>query len=636
MPRNYTRKTAILAYTAESLQNALDAIRNDGRKIREVGRSFQIPESTLRKKLLENDLKLPRLGRNTVFSKEIECELKEYVLLLSKLFFGLTPDGLRRLAFRYAEKHHIVHNFNREKGVAGKAWLYGFLKRVPEVKLRQPEGTSLNRISSFNKEAVKLFYSNLEILMQKFNFEPNRIFNMDETGITTVQAKCPKVYGAKGAKKVGSAISAERGRTITGVFCMSASGNYIPPMLIYPRKRMPTTLQKNGPLGAVYKCSKNGWINSELFFEWLSHFAKYAKPSVSDPILLVLDNHSSHISIPAYDFCKENNIHMVSLPPHTSDHLQPLDLTFFSPLKNALYREYDIYLSVSGHQKITEYDVAELLNKAFMKVATMEKAFSGFRTSGIYPLDPDKFNEDDFAPSNQVTSYAIDDSDQVDSTSIPKTKVSLPDARSEATISLVGTGSNSLVDYENPRPSTSKANSFLSMVPIPTKKVTKEVKRKGQKKQCSKILTSTPVKEELEIAQEKKRLREENLKKQEKEKTFNKKTVRTCFNEEIQDRKKLKGKQKMKKDATPETSDDSLEEDLSDICDDDELDDINLSFIPPSSATPSKPNETCCVCGEIGKNNELWYRCVLCSSWNHAECTGADSPENYKCDNCFH
>lgn len=99
---------------------------------------------------------------------------------------------------------------------------------------------------------------------------------------------------------------------------------------------------------------------------------------------------------------------MVSLPPHTSDHLQPLDVTFFSPLKNALFREYDLHLSSTGHQKITEYDVAELLNKAFMKVATMEKAVSGFRTTGIFPLNPDKFTDADFEPSHHVGQLTVE------------------------------------------------------------------------------------------------------------------------------------------------------------------------------------------------------------------------------------
>ncbi|KAJ8946673.1 hypothetical protein NQ318_019988 [Aromia moschata] len=162
MPRNYSRKTGILSYSAEDLQNAIRAIKNDGKKIREAARTFNIPESTLRKyKSRPEDLhQLPRLGRQPVFRKETENELREYILILAKLFFGLTPKGLKRLVFRYVEANNIRHNFNREEGLAGKDWLYGFLKRTPEITLRQPEGTSLNRIASFNKEAVQTFYSN--------------------------------------------------------------------------------------------------------------------------------------------------------------------------------------------------------------------------------------------------------------------------------------------------------------------------------------------------------------------------------------------------------------------------------------------------------------------------------------------
>ncbi|KAJ8932058.1 hypothetical protein NQ314_014981 [Rhamnusium bicolor] len=404
MPRNYVRKTVINSYNKESLQNALNAVINDGRKIREVGRCFNIPESTLRKKISLNQLKTSRLGRKPVFTEELEAELTEYVLMLAKLFYGITPKKLRHLAYRYADEKNISHNFNKERQLAGKDGLYDFLKRNPKISLRQPEGTSLNRIAAFNADETKRFYSNLKNVIEKFKFQANRIFNMDETGLTTIQKKCPKVskvYGPKGVKKVGAAISAERGRTITAVFCMSASGYYIPPMLIYPRKRMAPMLQNNGPIGASYMCSKNGWINSELFLDWLHHFQKHAKPTESDPILLVLDNCSSHISIEAYNFCRENHIHMVSLPPHTSDNLQPLVLTIFSPFKNALY------LTSTGHEKIMDYDLAELLNKAFMKVAAMEKAVSGFRCSGIYPLDPDKFNENVFAPAKQMSEFLI-------------------------------------------------------------------------------------------------------------------------------------------------------------------------------------------------------------------------------------
>lgn len=44
-------------------------------------------------------------------------------------------------------------------------------------------------------------------------------------------------------------------------------------------------------------------------------------------------------------------------------------------------------------------------------------------------------------------------------------------------------------------------------------------------------------------------------------------------------------------------------------------------------------NEICFICDEQGKN-ELWYRCVYCCLWVHAECSGVDTPEGYRCDFC--
>lgn len=104
--------------------------------------------------------------------------------------------------------------------------------------------------------------------MDKFKFQPDRIFNMDETGISTVQ-KPAQILGSKGQKQIGGAISWERGRNITVICCLSASGSYVPPMIVYARKRMTPLLEREGPIGALYRCSHNGWSNENLFQEWL-------------------------------------------------------------------------------------------------------------------------------------------------------------------------------------------------------------------------------------------------------------------------------------------------------------------------------------------------------------------------------
>ncbi|XP_031350642.1 uncharacterized protein LOC116176287 [Photinus pyralis] len=423
------------------------------------------------------------LGRKGIFTPQQEQEIVNHVIKLANLFYGVTPMSLRKIAFDFAVKNNIKHNFNNQKQLAGKDWLYLFIKRNPKISLRQPEGTSINRITSFNADEVKRFFSHLEQIYSKFHFAANRVYNCDETGISNVPNKSGKIYAARGSKQVGVATSGERGRNVTVMCCMNAAGGYIPPMFIYPRKRMSASLETGGPVGAIYHCSDNGWINQDLFLTWLEHFKKHAKPSLDDPVLLVCDNHGSHISIAMHDFCKKNHIHVVSLPPHTSHRTQPLDVSFYSPLKNAFYRECDLHLKLTGHEKINMSELANLFNKAYVRVATMEKAESGFRCTGIFPLNVDRFTADDFAPAEQHRNISIacnlDESDvqknpqvtEVNVTSIEDTMTSVPsNSERKDTQPSTSTGTNCEKNL------SAAFVSIENIAPIP-KKVRRNIKK---------------------------------------------------------------------------------------------------------------------------------------------------------------
>lgn len=66
--------------------------------------------------------------------------------------------------------HKMERAFLSEKQIVGKDWLYGFLKRNPEIKVRQPEGTVTITIAFFNSESTKMFFANLKVLMNIYNF----------------------------------------------------------------------------------------------------------------------------------------------------------------------------------------------------------------------------------------------------------------------------------------------------------------------------------------------------------------------------------------------------------------------------------------------------------------------------------
>ncbi|GBL88934.1 hypothetical protein AVEN_159024-1 [Araneus ventricosus] len=125
---------------------------------------------------------------------------------------------------------------------------------------------------------------------------------MDETGISTVPNRTPKVITPKGKETVCKISSAERDQTVTVVCCMSATGVFVPPASILPRKRMNPLLYKDAPNGTLPLISNTGYMNSRLFIDWLKHFVKHAKPSADDPVLLMADNHISHFSLPAVLF----------------------------------------------------------------------------------------------------------------------------------------------------------------------------------------------------------------------------------------------------------------------------------------------------------------------------------------------
>lgn len=64
----------------------------------------------------------------------------------------------------------------------------------------------------------------------------------------------------------------------------------------------------------------------------------------------------------------------------------------------------------------------------------------------------------------------------------------------------------------------------------------------------------------------------------------------------------------------------------SELCVDDELDEVD--------PTPTHEDDICLICGEFGRDNEVWYRCTLCSKWAHAACSGKEKGKVNLCDYC--
>jgi len=175
------------------------------------------------------------------------------------------------VAYELASRNNLSTRF--VNGAAGKHWFSAFMKPHPTLSLRTAEGTSLGRATGFNKPQVMKFYDMLEKVIDDNKFTALNIYNVDDTGVSTVHTP-PKLLAEKGKRLVASVTSAERGKNVTAVCCMSASGIFIPPMFIFPRVRMNMELMDGSPPGSVYGCQPKGWITEELFMEWMRHLSR--------------------------------------------------------------------------------------------------------------------------------------------------------------------------------------------------------------------------------------------------------------------------------------------------------------------------------------------------------------------------
>ena len=334
MVRKYKRRTERGKFTAADLQDASPKVNKDKRSIRSVAKEAGVCHVTLNRYIKKHRDGIPSSipSYNTeskqVFSEAQGSELESYIKKAADIYFGLSPKDVRVLAFQCAKKFNIkMPSTWEEKECAGSDWLNGFLKRHPSLSIRVPEPTSLARATSFNRENVKNFFEKLVEVMGRYKFTPNDIWNVDETGVSTVQ-KPNKVV-----KQVGSITSSERGQRITICSAGNTTGNFVPPMLVFPRKKFKNHLIRDGPNGCVGAATSSGCMEPETFLLLMKHFVKTVKVNIDHPVLLLLDNHYSHLAIDVLDYCKDNGVVLLSFPPHCSHKLQPLDRTAFGPLK---------------------------------------------------------------------------------------------------------------------------------------------------------------------------------------------------------------------------------------------------------------------------------------------------------------
>ncbi|CAH1975097.1 unnamed protein product [Acanthoscelides obtectus] len=465
---NYKRKSELgSTWTETSMEHALQAVRN-GESIRKASLIYNIPFSTLLKHVKSNKT-TKSLGRfKTVFTPEEEQEFVTHIKELDSRFYGLTRRDLCVLAYQYAEANHIIHCF--KNNAAGHQWYQNFMKRHPELSLRTPEPTSVARASGFNRPQVERFFENLRDVIEKNNILPEHMYNVDETGIQTSRNRPPKVISLKGKKGVGAISSSERGTLVTALFCCSAAGAYIPPTLVFPRKKKNPRYMEGTPPGSSQLVTDSGWISSEAFLEWMKFFVSNVRPNEDHECLLILDNHAFHRSIDVLDYASQNNVIILSVPPHTTHKLQPLDVSVYGPFGTYFQNEIAKWQKAHPAQRVTLFGVGKIFNNAYLKAATPTNAIKEPEVRINH--NPQDMDVIEIGPPNRSAHNDI--------------------AKPEPS----GLNNSTTLKQASDAPKGNNRIKIIDIHIIPKCDKRKEPKTK-RNQQKSEILTSTPIKEEI-------------------------------------------------------------------------------------------------------------------------------------------
>lgn len=636
-------------WDVRQMEAAVSAVKSGEMGYLKASKIFKVPQTTLERyvkkvrtdadKGIEQSISEVKLGRPSYLPPELETQLLKYCVTMESKFFGVSRRDICRYAFDLAKLNSIRTTFNATKKKAGRKWFYLFMRRHPELALRTPQATSAARVMAFKQEAVTTFFDLYEPEIDRLNLrhEPTRIWNVDETGITVVQHKHTEVITLKGKKRVGALTAQERGKLITVVCCMNAAGNFMPPKLIFPRKKKPKDIDllRGAPPGSTASYHKSGWIQTEIFTEWLEEFIAFTNPTKERPVLLVLDGHYSHTrNIAVIELARKSHVSIVCLPPHCTHRMQPIDVSLMFAFKTYYAEEIENYQK-KKKVVLNISNIGKVFGKAYLRAAKLTTAINGFKKTGLYPVDRLVFTDLDFAAEAEKWKVQNKDAGEpssatTGSSSTPSSSnsgdKSCPTLSPSSNNSLVNTSILTNLPISTPLPNNENGTSLpLAQSPVtpvqshfdvsilsvsPVKQPAgpdQTVSKPGRKRGSASIITSSPYKRKLEESLAKKS-------------PAPGKRVKCMLDASNAVPSTSRGPAPQKKNVTSTKKAKEVNKGSKKTKED--ADDVTCLI--------------CCSLYRCSKPGEIWIQCRECQDWAHEECADAGAPgENWTCDLCL-
>ena len=409
MPRNYTRvkttKYTIYRNDDSRIIHAIEAMEQ-GMTLRMAANQFGINHMKLFRFKRREHMK--KVGRPNAMGEDFENVLVSKILKCAEWGYPLDTLDLRYFVKHYLDSKNVtVQRFRNN--LPGMEWARSFLKRHKSVLSVRLIPNIKNARADISPQTVNRYFDHLANSL--VNVPPENIFNYDETNFSDTPGV--KAFITKKEMKRPERVMNSTKSAFSVMFCGNATGEVLPPYVVYKSQHMWSSWIYDGIEGARYNRSKSGWFDACCFRDWFFSLALPALRRKEGPKALIGDNLSSHLSVEIVSACEENDIRFVFLPPNSTHLTQPLDIAYFAPLKRVWRQTLTEWKQGPGRNSpsIPKDELPKLIKD------TMEKLFngngsqnmvSGFEKAGIVPLNRQRIL--DQLPEDQNNGEDLNDS----------------------------------------------------------------------------------------------------------------------------------------------------------------------------------------------------------------------------------
>ena len=407
MPRTYIAQGHKRKYDAAFKEEVLNSLRTVCKgSVGKAARLHDVPESTLRDWSKRGAAPMVLgSGRDIVLPQWVESDIVDAICVLSGSAMPLTRNDIQDLVQEVTTNLKLKTIF--VNGRPGYDWCISFEKRWKHRFSRRTRiGLSYQRAKGLTQHNVNVFFDMLQKLQDQHQFLPENMWNADESGFQATKAK-QMVYASKELKQAYALESGGTKSLFTVLFCVNASGTWLPTYTVYKAKNLWYEWTVGGYPGAQYGCSPSGWMESLQFEQWfITKFVPQTKTPNNAPRLFIFDGHSSHIAYKIAKCAFDNNIHILCLPPHTTHALQPLDVACFRPAKQIWSNICLSFFRSHPRQTLGKGDFPSLLKIVTEHlVSRPHVAVNGFVATGLRPINRDMVSRqicDNVVPKDQV------------------------------------------------------------------------------------------------------------------------------------------------------------------------------------------------------------------------------------------